>query len=137
MFDNLDLSSSLSSDSGEIEVVDSELQVDRCSFAEPSCEDDKGTPLWFCIDSSFSRKQGFSFFKINRPPSRHKTPPRAVGLELPETPHTPPKTQKDCDEYLHTINLKGISSLLNDVGARTPVDSDYESFSSSWFCAKN
>lgn len=75
---------------------------------------------------------------MKRPPSRHKTPPRATGLELPITPHTPPKTQKDCDEYLHTINLKGIGFLLNDVVAR-PIDksdSDYESFSSSSLICK-
>jgi len=70
---------------------------------------------------------------MNRPPSRHKTPPKAVGLEIPATPHTPPKTQKDYDEYLHTINLKGIGFLIKDVGTY-PVNqsnSDYESFSSS------
>ena len=86
------------------------------------------------IDNSCDKKQAFSFFKVHRPPSRHKTPPRAVGLELPVAPQTPPKTQKDCDEYLHTVNLKGINFLINDTGARERrenIDSDYESLSSS------
>lgn len=86
------------------------------------------------IDNSFIKKQALGFFKVNRPPSRHKTPPRAIGLELPVAPQTPPKTQKDCDEYLHTVNLKGISFLITDVGARerqNNSDSEYESFSSS------
>jgi hypothetical protein len=71
---------------------------------------------------------------VHRPPSRHKTPPRAIDLELPVAPQTPPKTQKECDEYLHTINLKGISFLINNTDARERqenTESDYESFSSS------
>eukprot|EP00826_Nyctotherus_ovalis_P049860 TRINITY_DN6054_c0_g1_i4.p1 TRINITY_DN6054_c0_g1~~TRINITY_DN6054_c0_g1_i4.p1 ORF type:complete len:232 (-),score=54.47 TRINITY_DN6054_c0_g1_i4:279-974(-) len=76
------------------------------------------------------RRMGF--FRINRPPSRHKTPPKAVGLELPEKPHTPPKTQKELEEYKsysQTINLKGIGYLANDGDKKS--ESDYDSFSSS------
>jgi hypothetical protein len=127
----LDLSSSLSSDSEDIQIVDSEVKADSFSN-EKLAEEDKDIPF-IHLDNSFNKKKGFSFFKVNRPPSRHKTPPKAVGLEIPVTPHTPPKTQKDYDEYLHTINLKGIGFLINDV-ATHPVDSydsDYESFSSS------
>lgn len=75
-----------------------------------------------------------AFLRINRPPSRHKTPPKAIGLELPEEPHTPPKTQKELEEYKgysQTINLKGIGCLVNDGDKKENSESDYDSFSSS------
>lgn len=54
------------------------------------------------------------FLNAFRPPSRHKTPPKALGLDLPVCPHTPPDTQQEIEnerELSRTQQLHGISSL--------------------------
>ena len=78
------------------------------------------------------RKQ-FQFLRLCRPPSRHKTPPKATGLDLPETPHTPPKTQKELEEfkdYSLTANLRGIH-LLNKESHKEEGSDDDSLISSS------
>ena len=87
-----------------------------------------------------NHKQLFGLFQVNRPPSRHRSPSKATGLELLMSPRTPPKTQKeieDSEEYSHTVNLRGINYLINNTKeGKEKSDSDYESFSSSIFCSK-
>ena len=54
------------------------------------------------------------FLNAFRPPSRHKTPPKAVGLDLPPGPHTPPETQKEIEEVRElsrTQHLQGLAFL--------------------------
>jgi len=54
------------------------------------------------------------FLNAFRPPSRHKTPPKALGLDLPEGPHTPPETQKeleDVQELSRTQQIQGLAFL--------------------------
>lgn len=124
VFDNLNLSSSSSSDYD--------------NYIQKQCMDD---PINFFNDCSkpdeeVKQKKCFRLFKINRPPSRHRSPPKATGLEFPEEPHTPPKTQKELDEfkeYSYTINVKGINYLTKNPHKKKNSNSD-ESFSSSKFC---
>jgi hypothetical protein len=57
------------------------------------------------------------FLNVFRPPSRHKTPPKAIGLDLPERPQTPPETQKELEDLSglsKTQHLNGISNLNED-----------------------
>ena len=54
------------------------------------------------------------FINAFRPPSRHKTPPKAIGLDLPEAPHTPPETQKeleDATELSRTQQIQGLGFI--------------------------
>jgi hypothetical protein len=53
-----------------------------------------------------------------RPPSRHKTPPKAVGLDLPERPHTPPETQKELEDLRglsQTQHLQGLAFINGEI----------------------
>ncbi len=179
VFDNLDLSSSSSSeDEAEFRPTGSRIQIGRikppaapppaaevpprpvpyllrgcAEAAKPSQQkaicDSAGAIAAAATEKVVGTKRAFAFLKANRPPSRHKTPPKALGLDLPETPHTPPKTQKELEEYKeysHTINLKGINLLNKEPSSsgfqgRKPFeaefDSDSDSFSSStrlFFC---
>lgn len=128
VFDNLDMSSSSSSDN---DFYNPRAVQAECANARPDkLLPKESTKSIIHLAPEVQRRMGF--FRVNRPPSRHKTPPKAVGLELPEKPHTPPKTQKELEEYKsysQTINLKGIGYLVNDGDNKS--ESDYDSFSSS------
>jgi len=153
VYDNLDLSSSSSDNSEEFHPVGSRIQIGRIKPPPPVENPKPEKPFLLKNNDSGKQSRGSSgfvtekqsrplaFFKANRPPSRHKTPPKALGLDLPETPHTPPKTQKELEdykEYSHTINLKGINLLNKEISKeKAPqindsFDSD-DSFSSSIF----
>lgn len=61
------------------------------------------------------------FLNAFRPPSRHKTPPKAIGLEVPPSPRTPPETQDELEEVKglsKTVNLKGLSELRAEIASR-------------------
>ena len=135
VFDNLDLSSSLSSDSGDLQIIDYNEPANNQKIKDEYESNTTGNYIQN-LGADKGLKEPYNFFQVNRPPSRHKTPPKAIGLELPAAPHSPPKTQEDCDEYSHTVNLKGISFFISDAGIKEKSivdkhDSDYDSFSSS------
>ena len=125
VFDNIDLSSNSSSDSDE-------FKYNRLEKPKDATDKDLYQPKESKVEPE--HKKAFGFIKINRPPSRHRTPPKATGLEIPAEPHTPPKTQKELEEfkgYSHTINVKGINYLTNKPLKNNDSNSDYDSFSSS------
>lgn len=63
------------------------------------------------------------FFNVFRPPSRHKTPPKAVGLDLPDRPHTPPETQKELEDLKELSKTQHFRGLANFSEENPPGDS--------------
>ncbi len=113
--------------------VEGEFQRPPCRQRDPSeaaaLNDDAFVPVHHLRKEPEIKRPVIptQFLSVFRPPSRHKTPPKALGLDLPDGPHTPPETQKELEEaqeLSRTQQFQGLVLMNNSSKPNPDPDSD-------------